>query len=103
MTSGHRVDAPGPSKIKWSDTEHFLIDLIDWKADYSFGIEDPKLFGVPWNDYQHLVVTGEVRRPSRFAKRPAKVSLLPSEAFSFFHPKRFRWIAAVIRASRSEP
>lgn len=68
-----------PFYHRFDGETHYVCEISDWQWDYSFGLEDPKMFGNIFGDYRHLIITGAVVRPLNTSPTQMRVTLLPSE------------------------
>jgi hypothetical protein len=66
-------------KSALDDTAWYVVEIERWEWDFFFGIRRQKEPGDPYDDYRHLVVWGQLVRPSKMSAKEAEVTFVPSQ------------------------
>ncbi len=68
---------PRKKKTKKVEDESYQIEVKDWEIDYSFGLDESKIFGDgPFWEYARLIMTGQLLSPALKQTSKARVCLL---------------------------
>jgi hypothetical protein len=59
-----------------------VIEITNWHWDYMFGIDDTKYRTGPFNDFRHLVINGNLIRPSSIKASAVEVTCFPNVQLS---------------------
>jgi hypothetical protein len=60
-------------------TSYYILKITDWDWSYHFGVNAARHDDRPYSDYRHLLVRGEVLRPSKLRQKAeaVEVTFLP--------------------------
>lgn len=67
-----------PARPTRSRPAYYVLPIEAWNWNWSFGINDmPTLGPQAFADFRHLVITGPLLRPKKFADWKAKITFVP--------------------------
>lgn len=60
-----------------ADDVRYTVEITSWNWDFFFSVSKNTLKGAPYEDYRHLVVSGNFLAPEKLAGKPIEVTFLP--------------------------